>query len=448
MKHAVSILKSLIPGASNHRGKALANTYWLLFDQLVRMVVGFFTLTILARQFGPEGFGELNYAIAFVALFSVLASFGTERIIMRELIQNESDTSNIIGTSFFIKLLGSLLLVLVSVSVSLVFNTESTITTILVSIFAVISVFQSFDVIEYLYQARLEAKYPVVVKLSAMLIGTLLKVFVAVTTQSLLLLGLMYLLEAVVTAVLLYAVFKRTKSHSFFVFQLQRAKSILRESAPLVFSGIFVTIYLRIDQVFLQHMTNAEIVGIYSASVRISEIPFFIGTILTNSAFPIIINNRKSSERNFLHDVQLLFSILTYCGFGIAVLTSLLAEPLISRIFGTEFLDAVPILRVHIWSILFVFMGLAKGIWMISENYTKLSLISAAAGAVSNIILNIVLIPFYGAMGAAIATVISYGISGYFIHFFINRTHVLAVLQSKSFLPHVLFRELRYKGLI
>ena len=95
----------------------LGNTVWLLGDKFLRMGFGLFIGVWVARYLGPEKFGLLNYAIAFVSLFNVFATLGLNNIIVRELVRKPSEKGEIIGTSFLLKLLGSLLLFILTLSV-------------------------------------------------------------------------------------------------------------------------------------------------------------------------------------------------------------------------------------------------------------------------------------------------------------------------------------------
>jgi PST family polysaccharide transporter len=87
-----------------------------------------------------------------------------------------------------------------------------------------------------------------------------------------------------------------------------------------------------------------------------------------------------------------------------------------------------------------VFLGVAQGPWNVSQNLLKLVFYRTLAGAIANVLLNLVLIPRYSAMGAAIATVISYGVAGVLANAFDARTRPIFLLQLKSVLPGNLFK--------
>ncbi len=433
---------------SHYTGKTWINTYWLFLDQAVRMGVGFFTLLFVARALGPENFGILNYAIAFVSLFSVLTSLGIERIIIRELIEGTVDATELLSTSFYLKVFGSLLLVFIATSLSFFFDETGKSIPLLIFLFSLTSLLQTMDVVEYWYQSQMTSRIPVFAKMIPFLLASAGKVFIATYFKSVVILAIVYLAEAILIAFFLFYLRKHQQMFSISLVNISKAKKMLKESLPLIFSTIFVTIYLRIDQVFLQHMATPEIAGMYAASVRISEIPFIIGTLFANAALPVIIKNRKIEEKNFFIDLKFLFSIVIIVGVIISLLVSFFSEYIVLLIFGKQYLAAAPLLAIQIWSLTFVYLGVAQGIWIISEKFSSISLIATATGALVNVLLNFLLIPKFSAAGAAYATVIAYAVSGFLINFFIPRARIVAQLQIEAISPLFLLKQLKERRII
>ena len=80
--------------------KYFANTSWLLGERVLRMIISLFVGIYVARYLGPERFGLLSYSVSFVWLFSSLASFGLNNILVRELVQSPEQRNNLLGTVF------------------------------------------------------------------------------------------------------------------------------------------------------------------------------------------------------------------------------------------------------------------------------------------------------------------------------------------------------------
>jgi len=92
----------------------------------------------------------------------------------------------------------------------------------------------------------------------------------------------------------------------------------------------------------------------------------------------------------------------------IAIPFAILAPLLVEMLFGVNYASSAAILRVHIWAGVAVFLGVASSQYLTAEGQQKMSLYRTLTGLIVNVALNVLLIPTYGAMGAAIATLVSY----------------------------------------
>ena len=97
-----------------------------------------------------------------------------------------------------------------------------------------------------------------------------------------------------------------------------------------------------------------------------------------------------------------------------------------------QYSQAGPVLAIHIWTGLFVFLGVARGSWIMNEGITKYAFIINSIGAVSNIVLNYYLIPQYGIVGAAMATLISQMVSVLLLTALFKRTRKIFYCQIKA----------------
>ena len=144
----------------NHQGfmKYFKNTSWLFFEKILRMFVGLFIGIWVARYLGPERFGLFSYAQSFVGLFVAIATLGLDGIVVRELVKDESRTNELIGTAFYLKLIGAILTLLVLV-IATQFTSNDRYTNLLVFIIASATIFQSFNVVDMYFQSKVLSKY-------------------------------------------------------------------------------------------------------------------------------------------------------------------------------------------------------------------------------------------------------------------------------------------------
>ena len=193
-------------------------------------------------------------------------------------------------------------------------------------------------------------------------------------------------------------------------------------------------IYMKIDHIMLGEILGSQAVGIYSAATRISEIWYFIPTAIASSISPAIFSAKKEGDEIlYYRRIQQLLRLLSIIAIVIAVPMSFLSGDIVTLLFGPEYSAAGSILVIHIWAAFFVFMGVGASSWFIAEGLTYLTFRRTLIGAVMNILLNFILIPMYGGVGAAIATVISQAFASFLSNGFSAKSRRILLIQLKSF---------------
>jgi PST family polysaccharide transporter len=415
--------------------RLIPNTGWLLFDKILRLGVGLFVSVWTVRYLGPVQLGTLSFALAFATLFSVFATLGLDGIVVRELVQTPESGTETLGAAFLLKFAGGVVALLVSIVSIILLRPTDTQSHWMVAIVASGMIFQSFDVIDYWFQARTEAGFAVYARSAAFLAISAFKVFLIVSKAPLMAFAWAASLELALAAIGLVFVYQFTGQHLLkWRAGLNRILLLLRDAWPLALSGVSIMIYMKIDQIMLGEMLDSATVGIYSAAVRISEVWYFIPLSIVASVSPSLM---AASDNPSILDQRLakLFKLVSIVALSIAVPMTFFSNYATKALYGNAYAGAGPILAVHIWSALFVFLGVAQGPWNIIEGLTKLALLRTSVGAVSNIVLNLLLIPRYGGLGAAIATTISYALSAVILNAFSAKTRKIFVLQLASIIP-------------
>lgn len=424
--------------------KTITNAGWLFADKIVRMGVGLFVTIIVARYLGPKEFGIYNYALAFVALFSAIAALGLDGIVVRNVIRDPSCKEETLGSAFVLKLVGGIVTILLTSGTIFVLRPDDSLTQWMVEIIALGTIFQAFDTIDFWFQSQIQSKYTVYAKNIAFLSISMVKVVLVIIKAPLIAFAWAGLLEIVLGSIGLVITYKM-KGYSLFNWniKLSRAQSLLKDSWPLILSGIVIMIYMRIDQIMLGEMLGDDEVGIYSAAVRLSEVWYFIPTAIVASVFPSIIEARENDRRSYIDRIQKLYVIMTLIAFSIALPTTFLSNKIINFLYGDNFNQAISVLTIHIWAGVFVFLGVASGQFLLAENYTKIAFYRTLVGALFNILLNLIMIPAYGVNGAAITTLVSYFIATFFL-IFIKNTREQSLMMFKSILLFPLLRKKNY----
>lgn len=413
----------------------IANTGWLFGDRILRMGASLVVGVWIARYLGVQQYGLFNYALAFVSLFSPIFTLGLDDVVVRHIIRESSNKEEILGTTFWLKLVGGIASVLIVVSSMLFLGEQDSLKILLVAILAMTGIFRAADTIEIWFQSQVQSKYTVIAKSIAFLLNSSIKVALILTKAPLLAFAWVTLAEFAMSAIGLIIVYQ-VQGFSFWLWRwsFTLAKTLLKESLPLIFSGFAILIFMKIDQIMLGQMLGNEAVGIYSAAVRISEIWYFIPAAIVSSVAPSIYAAKEKSESLYYQRIGQLLRLLICISLAIALPMTFLSDKIIMVMFGSGYAEAGTILAVHIWTSIFVFMGLATSPWFIAEALNHVSLGKTLTGAILNIILNYFFIPKYAGLGAAIATIISQAAAAFICNAFDRRTQKIFKVQMNSLL--------------
>lgn len=429
----LSKLKVITENLSPELRKIMGNMSWLFGDQVLRMGMGFVVGAWVARYLQPQQFGIFNYASAYVALFTIISTLGLNQIIIRDIVRDSNCKNETLGTALILRFFGSIGTILITFLTVLFFNKEDYLSVTLATIMAAGTLFNIFNIIEFWFQSQVKSKYIVIAKNTAFLLTTLLRVALIQMQAPLVAFAWAVVAENIFGAIGLIIAYK-AKGQNLLEWRInwQRAKILLKESWPLILSGFAIMVYVRIDQIMLGQLSTNTEVGLYSVAAKIAEIWYFIANAIVVSVTPSVVKAKEQSESLYYNKLQKIFNMMTVITFGLAIIMVFLSKPLIVLLFGQNYAPASSILSIYIWSAVFGFFGWAKGIWIIAEGYTTYALITTCGGAVMNILLNLWLIPVYGGIGAAIATVISYAFTDYLFCFIYPPARKLAWSMTKA----------------
>ena len=432
----------------NHQGfmRYFKNTSWLFGEKILRMVVGLFVGIWVARYLGPEQFGLFSYAQSFVGLFTAIATLGLDGIVVRELVKDESRRDELIGTAFWLNILGALG-VLIVLAIAINFTSNDSYTSSLVFIIASATIFQSFNVVDMYFQSKVLSKYIVYANVISLFISSIVKITLILNEAPLIAFAWVILFDSFILASGFIYFYLKNRCHSeqlehhsvldtessfAWGFNKSTALSLLKDSWPLILSGIVISIYMKIDQVMIKEMMNAEAVGQYAAAVRLSEVWYFIPMVIASSLFPAIINAKKVSKELYYARLQKLYGLMVWMAIAVALPMTFFSDWVVNFLYGEQYNQAESVLMVHIWAGVFVFLGVASGKWFMIENLQILSFWRTFYGMSINIVLNFLLIPKYGIQGAAIATLAANLVAAFIFDYFNKVTRPIFYMKLQA----------------
>jgi O-antigen/teichoic acid export membrane protein len=403
-----------------------------MIDKVLRLFLGLFISVWVARYLGPESFGLLSFGISFVAIFTTFGKLGLNNIIVRNIIKNPEEKNIIIGTSFVLMFFGSLLLILL-VFIFLLFTKTNNYEKLVVLIISFSQLFIAFDAFDSFFQSQVKGKYTGLSGLASLIASSISRIIFIQLKFSVVWFAIAVVIEHLFKGVfLLFFYLKQSLTTKKLRFKLDVAKKLLKDSWPLIFSGLAVSLYMKIDQIMVKELIGNEAVGYYSVAVRLSEVWLFITVAINQSLFPAVIKAKKTSKALYHSRLQNLYQLLLIISISISILVFLFSGHIINILFGHDYLESVNILKIYVWSTIFVFLNNGSWSWYLCENLQHLAAIRLIIGALVNIVLNYFLIKFYGLEGAAIATLVSYSIASYFGNLFFKKTRINFILQTKA----------------
>jgi len=418
-----------------HRANLLSilhNSGWLFADKILRMGLGLFVGLWVARYLGVEQFGLWNYSIAFASLFSAFSTLGLDAIVIRELVKHPERQNLLLGSAFLLKLVGGSVALLISMLAIYLLHGGEAETIWLVALAAAGFLFQSVNVVDFYFQSKLKSKFTVYANNAAFLMMALVKILLIINTAPLIVFAWIGLLEVLLTSGFLIVAYK-ADNHSVSEWQYHRCVifDLLSESWPLLLAALAVTLYMKVDMVMLKEMSDDRNVGIYAAATRFSEVWYFLPMIIVSSIAPTIIRYHATNSDLYLSNLRKLYFFMVWLAIGLSLPLSFFSDEIVRLFLGSQFAESGPILAIHLWASLAVFLGVASSQYLIVEQLQKISFYRTLIGLVCNILLNLMFIPSMGAMGAAVATVISYFVATFSLVFFkATRNHAFYLLQS------------------
>ncbi|MCL4860214.1 MAG: flippase [Caldilineaceae bacterium] len=434
----VNIANSFLASIRGQNGthKTLVNTSWLIFEKLISLGIGLLVSVLVARYVGPENYGFLSYALSVISFLSTFVYLGLSGLVVRDIVRSPAETDTLLGTTFLLKSAGSVFAFLMVVGLAFFTNDAGDTEFWILLIIGFTLFARPFETIDFWFQAQIQSKYTVIARTIAFITGAVLKVLFVMIGASVVAIAIASSLQFILVSVFLIFIYHyRGLSIWQWKARVSKAKELLSQSWIVVFAGFFALVNLKADQIMLRWMSGAGEVGIYSVAVTFSEIWYFIPAAIAMSVFPKLIDLKKSSSSTpYERHLQQVFDILFVLAFSVALMMSFLASPFIYLLYGEAYAGSAAILTIHVWAGIFVFMQQITNKWVLMENVLLFHLANHGTAALLNLVLNGLLIPKYGGLGAAVSTLISYSASSYFFLFLYPKTRTLATKISRAYI--------------
>ena len=386
--------------------KVLKNASWIIICKVIQSLLALVINMLTARYLGPSNFGLITYAASLVAFAVPLMQLGFTNILVQEIIYRPEREGEILGTSILLSTVSSLFCIAGVTAFAYAMNPDERETVIICLLYSVLLLFQAMDMIEYWFQAKLLSKYTSLVSLFVYFVVASYKIWLLVTEKSVYWFAISNALDyglISISSIIIY----RTIGGDHFRFSPELAVSMFNKSKHYIVSSMMITIFAQTDKIMLKQMLDETATGYYGAAVACAGLTGFVFAALIDSFRPSIFEGLKINEEVFSHRLTLLYSVIIYLSLLQSAVMTVLARLVIMILYGAAYAPAASALRIVVWYTTFSYIGAVRNIWILAKNKQKYLWVINLSGALANVFLNWLLIPFIGIHGAALASLIT-----------------------------------------
>lgn len=385
-------------------GRIFQNAKWIIgckvIQSIIQMIVGMLT----ARYLGPSNYGLIDYAASITAFAIPVMQLGLQSTLVQEYVASPEKEGMIIGTHLVMNVLAAVACMIGVTSFAAVANPGDIVTIQVCALYSTSLIFQAVEMLQYWFQAKLMSKYSSVAMLLAYMMVSIYKMYLLVSGKSVFWFALSHAVEYGTTGLLLLYTYCKIGTQKF-GFSPSLMKVMLSKSRYYIAAMLMVVAYNRVGNIFLKKFFGDAENGFYAASITCTCITGFVFMAIIDTARPVVLENKKKSQMAFEKSISRTYSGIIWLSLAQSVFFTIFAKLIIGILYGAEYLPAVPVLQILVWNTAFSYMGYVRNIWILGEEKHSVLWIINLGGAIASIVSNVVLIPIWGACGAALASV-------------------------------------------
>lgn len=417
-----------------NKNRVVKNASWIIGIQIVKSLLGLVISMLTARFLGPSNFGLINYAASIVAFVTPIMYLGLNGVLVQEIVNTPEKEGEILGTSVTMTFLSSLLCVIGVISFAAAVNRGERETVIVCALYSTLLIFQSLELLNYWFQAKLLSKYASGVALFAYAVISGYKIYLLAAHKSIYWFALSNALDYMIIVIGLFIVYKRLGGGRLRL-NLSTARRLWGKSRYYIVSNMMIAIFAQTDRIMLKLMINDAATGYYSAAVACAGMTGFVFTAIIDSFRPLIFDDKKTDEIRYEKDMCRLYGIIIYLSLLQSLVITLFSGLIIKILYGAAYSASINALKLIVWYTTFSYLGSVRNIWILAENKQKYLWIINLSGALANVALNYILIPITGIMGAALASLVTQIFTNVIIGFIIRPIRYSNTLMLRALNP-------------
>ena len=416
------------------------NAKWIIVCKVIQSILQLIIGMLSARYLGPSNYGLINYAASIVAFVLPIMKLGFDATLVYELVNHPEKEGEIVGSALGLNVFSGLLGI-AGVSLFVTVANFGDFEAILVCILYSISIFcAALEMIQYWFQYKLLSKYSSVVMLVSYFVVSFYKIYLLATEKSVYWFAISHAIEYGIISLCLFIVYFKSGAQPF-SFSLKRGKTMLKRSKYYIVSALMVVVIQNTDHIMLTGILGKKENGFYSAAITSISVFQFVYVAIIDSYRPLVLLKKNTDQEAFEKNISALYSIILYLAILQGIVFFVLAEIIINVLYGAEYMQAVPLLRIFTFFFGFSVMGTVRNVWILAEEKQKYLWRINLAGAIANVVLNFLMIPFWGACGAATASLITQIFANFILGFIMKPLRRNNQLMLKGINPKFFLKE-------
>ena len=412
------------------------NAAWIIGCKIVQSLINLLIGLLTARYLGPSNYGIISYVSSIVAFAMPIMQLGLKQTLVKEFVQAPDREGEILGTALMINIISSIFCMLGSVTFVMVADAGEKQTILVCALYSLTLLFQATEMTQYWFQSKLLSKYPSIATLCAYIVVAVYKLYLLATQKSVVWFALSNVLDYFLISLILMVIYRKVGGQRLGI-DWKLGRQMLSRSKYYIIPSLMVMIFQHTDRIMIKMMIGEAETGMYSAAITCIGISGFVFAAVIDSARPVILEMKTKDQALYETRVIQLYSIITCMSMAQSVGMALLAKPLVWLMYGPEYAGSARILAVAVWYITFVYYGSVRNIWILAEEKQKYLTGINITGALANVILNFCLIPIFGAIGAAVASLVTQFFTNVIIGFIFKPIRRNNYLMVKSWNPKV-----------
>lgn len=397
-----SLLKNITP-----RQIILKNTFWLTVSQGLSRVLRAIIVIYAARVLGATPWGIFSFLLSLASILVLFSDIGINSLVTRQVSRHQDSPDISINTAITLRLVLSVLFAIVFIFLSS-FSHSIPDAPILFALMAVVTL---FDMLRDLGVCIARGIEHLQIEAAAQIFSNFLMVGLGLLfllkDPSVLSLTTAYAIASVAGFVLTAFLLRDYIRRLSFSLQWREVKRIVLLALPFSIPAMMGVIIVNTDTVLIRYFGSLKDVGLYSAAQRLVQVAYIVPGLLAVPLFPLMSRLAQSDKKRLASILEKILSLTILLALPLALYSMAYGKEIIHLVYGNEYMLATTSLQILAGTILFTFpfMMLNNIIFSLDERWTIFSY--SIIGVISNGVLDILLIPSMGIVGAALSTALT-----------------------------------------